>query len=53
MGKEEGFRKYKRSSRGIQGKNEYGSETRKDRDSRRKRFQEGRFTREIYSEDVI
>ena len=38
MGKEGGFRKYKRSSRGIRGKDECGSEARKDRDGRRKRF---------------
>ena len=54
MGKEGGFRKCKRSIEGIWGKDECRSEkTRKDTDSERKRFQKGRFTREIYNEDVI
>ena len=54
IGKEGGFRKHKRNIGGIQEKDECGSKkARKDRNSRRKRFQEGRFTREIYSKDVI
>jgi len=54
LGKEGEFRKRKRSIGRIQGKDECRSEeARKDRDGGRKRFQERRFTREIYSEDVI
>ena len=54
MEKEGEFRKYKRSIGGIQEKDECGSEeARKDKDGRRKKYQKGRFTREIYSKDVI
>ena len=54
MEKEGEFRKYKRSIGEIQEKDECGSEeARKDKDGRRKKYQKGRFTREIYSKDVI
>ena len=54
MRKEGELRKCKRSIGEIQGKDKCGSEkARKDRDSEGKRFQKGRFTRKIYSEDVI
>jgi len=54
MGKGGGFRKCKRSIGRIQEKDECRSEeTRKNRHGRKKRFQKGRFTREIYGEDVI
>ena len=54
MGKEGGFRKCKRSIGEVQEKDECRSEeARKDRNGRRKRFQEGRLTRKIHSENII
>ena len=54
MRKEREFRKCKKSIGEIWEKDECRSEkVRKDKDSGRKRFQEERFTREIYSEYVI
>ena len=54
MKKGEEFGKYKESSSRIWEKDEYTSEkTRKFRYSREKRFQEGRVTSEIYSENIV
>ena len=54
MGKKRSFGECKRSSSRVQGKDKCRSkETEKIGYGRRKRLQEGRITREIYSKDIV